>query len=361
MRVLIIGAGPTGLTAAVELSRRGIETHVIDRRDAQSTFSRAVGIIPKSLELLKPSGVTDELINEGMKLQQLKFYRGTQRVLDLRVKVDEVLYGHDFVIGLAQDRTENILAERARALGAIIDYGVELKGLDDDGRRVAATVSTSGDLSDFEIGKYDYVIGADGVSSTTRECLGLEYSGIELPETWSIADVDADNWPNSEAFTISQLPGGKIVVVVPLEPNRYRVVSNTEDALATLPIDLDVTNIRRQGKFKIQIRQVEQYSKGRVYLAGDAAHCHSPVGGRGMNLGIADACDLARRMAEGGLEDYSDIRHAEGKAVIAFSENNRKTMTSSNPFTRFMVLMVLKSLNRLPFLHTRISRQMLYG
>ena len=361
MRVLIIGAGPTGLTAAVELARRGIDAHVIDRRDATSTYSRAVGITPKSLEMLEASGVTEKLLAEAMKLKTVRLYRNAEKIFDLEVAVEEVQYGYDFILGLAQDRTEDILADAARALGATIDYGAELKDLHDNGRRVTATVSTGGDLPDFEYGSFDYVIGADGVGSKTRELLGLGYPGIELPETWSIADVDADDWQNPGAFTICQLDGGKIAVVVPLEPKRYRVISNTSDALKTLPLKMDSKNIRRQGTFKIHIRQVDQYQKGRVFLAGDAAHCHSPVGGRGMNLGIADSVELARRMEEGGLEGYSDARHAEGKLVIGFSEGGRKTMTSANPFTRLMVRAVLKTVQVFPSLQRRVSKQVLYG
>ena len=122
-----------------------------------------------------------------------------------------------------------------------------------------------------------------------------------------------------------------------------------------------MTNIHREGTFKIHIRQVDEYQKGRAFLAGDAAHCHSPVGGRGMNLGIADSCDLARRMAEGDLENYSAARHKEGKQVIGFSEGARKTMTSANPLTRFMVLAILKTVQAIPALQRRISAQMLYG
>ena len=363
MRVLIIGAGPTGLTAAVELARQGLEAHVIDRRDNQSTWSRAVGIIPKSLELLEPSGVTGKLLAEATKLQRVCMYRNTTRIFDINIRPspDKVQYGHDYILGLAQDRTESILADVARALGATIDYGVELKDLYDDGRHVTATVSTGPGLADFEYGKYDYLIGADGIKSTVRESLGLDYPGFELPETWSIADVDSDDWQNAGAATICQLPKGKVAVVVPLEAARYRVISNTEDALKALPLKLNVKTIRREGSFKIHIRQVEQYSKGRVYLAGDAAHCHSPVGGRGMNLGIADACDLAERMVEGNLTGYSDARHEEGKRVIGFSESARKTMTSSNPFTRLMVRVVLKTVQAFPTLQRRVSVQVLYG
>jgi 2-polyprenyl-6-methoxyphenol hydroxylase-like FAD-dependent oxidoreductase len=190
--------------------------------------------------------------------------------------------------------------------------------------------------------------------------LGIDFRGHDLPETWSIADVDAEGWPDTNAFTVCQLSGGDVVVVAPLEPKRFRVVSNTEDALAALPLNLNVTNIRRAGEFKISIRQAAQYGVGRVFLVGDAAHCHSPVGGRGMNLGIADGAELARRMVEGGLEGYGEARHKVGKEVIAFSEAFRKVMTSRNPFTRFLVLAVLRTASFMPALQRQFAKKLLY-
>ena len=106
---------------------------------------------------------------------------------------------------------------------------------------------------------------------------------------------------------------------------------------------------------------VAQYGVGRVFLVGNAAHCHSPVGGRGMNLGIADGAELARRMVEGGLEGYGEARHKVGKEVIAFSEAFRKVMTSRNPFTRFLVLAVLRTASFMPALQRQFAKKLLYG
>jgi 2-polyprenyl-6-methoxyphenol hydroxylase-like FAD-dependent oxidoreductase len=208
---------------------------------------------------------------------------------------------------------------------------------------------------------YDYVVGADGARGTTRGLLNIEFRGHDLPETWSIADVDAEGWPHTDAFTICRLSGGHVVVVAPLEPKRFRVISNTGDALAVLPLKLNVTNIRRAGRFKISIRQAAEYVAGRVFLVGDAAHCHSPVGGRGMNLGIADGADLARRMAEGGLEGYGEARHKIGRQVIAGSEAVRKVMTSRNPATRLLVQIVLQTASMTPALQRQFARKILYG
>ncbi len=353
MKVLIMGAGPAGLTTAVELARRGIVSDVIDLRESGSGLSRAVGITPASLEILRPSGVTGKLLAEGMKFRQVCIYRHSSLALALPLKVSGA--DDEFILGLAQDRTETHLREVFSGLDGTVRYGSELVDL----RQTVNKVTV--EMRDGSKAEYDYVVGADGARSTTRELLNIDFRGHDLPETWSIADVDAEGWPNTNAFTVCQLSGGNVVVVVPLEPKRFRVVSNTKDALAALPLKLNVTKIRRAGEFKISIRQAARYGVGRVYLVGDAAHSHSPVGGRGMNLGIADGAELARRMAEGGLEGYGEARHKVGKETIAGSEAARKVMTSRNPVTRFLVLAVLRTASFNPALQRQFAKKILYG
>ena len=352
-KVLIVGAGPAGLTTAVELARRGIVSDVIDLRESESGLSRAVGILPASLEILRPSGVTGKLLAEGMKFRQVRFYRRSSLALALPLKGGGA--DDEFILGVAQDRTETHLRDVLSELGGTVRYGTELVDLRQDANKVMV------EMRDGAKAEYDYVIGADGARSTTRKMLNIDFPGHDLPETWSIADVDAEGWPNTSAFTVCQLSAGDVVVVAPLEPKRFRVISNTKDALAALPLKLNVTNIRRAGEFKISIRQAAQYGVGRVFLVGDAAHCHSPVGGRGMNLGIADGAELARRMVEGGLEGYGEARHKVGKEVIAGSEAVRKVMTSRNPVTRFLVLAVLRTASFMPVLQRQFTKKILHG
>ena len=353
MKVLIVGAGPAGLTTAVELARRGTVGDVIDRRESGSGLSRAVGIMPASLEILRPSGVTGKLLAEGMKFRQVRIYRHSSLALALPLKGSGA--DDEFILGLAQDRTEAHMRDVLSELGGTVRYGTELVDLRHNANKVTVEMRNGAKA------EYDYVVGADGVPSTTRDLLNIDFRGHDLPEIWSIADVDAEGWPNTNAFTVCQLSGGDVVVVAPLEPERFRVISNTEDALAALPLELNVTNIRRTGEFKISIRQVAQYGVDLVFLVGDAAHCHSPVGGRGMNLGIADGAELARRMVEGGLAGYGEARHKVGQEIIAGSEAVRKVMTSRNPLTRFLVLAVLKTASFMPALQRQFSKKILYG
>jgi len=352
-RILIAGAGPTGLTAAVELSRRGIIPRIIDRKEAPSVLSRAVGIMPASLNILTPSGVTDQLVIEGIKMKFAQIFKGDKLLVRIPLKG-----GHpdwDFAIALAQDRTEHALIDALKRYGGSVEFGSELTGICHDNEKVIVNINNGPDE------EYDYVLGADGIHSAVRTQLGIEYPGYDLPESWSIADVDAVNWPYPNAGTICILPNGNIAFVVSLESNRYRVVSNTEDALATLPLKLEVTNKHREGQFKISIRQVNEYKKGRVCLAGDAAHCHSPAGGRGMNLGIADSAEWARRVVENDLDGYSRSRHEAGASTITLSERLRKTTSSTNPITKLTLTVLGTLINILPPLRSRMAKTFLDG
>ena len=339
MRVLIAGAGPTGLTAAVELARRGVEVEVAERRDAPSELSRAVGILPASIAILTPSGAASAIMREAVAFTAFMVYRDADLVADLPLNFDD----RSRLWGLAQDRTEEHLIDALARHGASVRYGSPLEGFEQDETGVDAR------YGDRE-GRFDDLIGADGVDSVVRRTLGLAYDGFELPHRWSIADVICDDWPEPTAFKGFLLPHGHVVIVAPIEAARFRVIASLPDALKALPVPMRVREIRRTGEFRISVRQADRYGEGRVLLAGDAAHCHSPAGGRGMNLGIADAAELAERMTSGRLDGYSASRHAAGAHVIAFSERGRKTVQSDNPIKRATVFAAMRAMGSVPAL-----------
>jgi 2-polyprenyl-6-methoxyphenol hydroxylase-like FAD-dependent oxidoreductase len=338
MHVLVIGAGPTGLTAALELRRRGIGAEIVDRRAEGLNLSRAVGILPASIDLLGPSGAAAELLAEGVAYDGLRLHQKDRLIADLRFAA--VGDGDRFILGLPQDRTEAILAGRLAAHGGQVRYGMEVTGL----RQTVGAVAVT--FGDGTVRQYDHVLAADGVRSTVRGILGLPFDGTDLPHEWSIADVEAAGWRYPQSFSLFLIEAGGMAVVAPMAPGRYRVVANRPDALATLPVSLDVSRIRRQATFRISVRQLRSYSVGRVHLAGDAAHCHSPVGGRGMNLGIADAACFAWRLAEGTVEHYSAERHAEGQKAIRLSEAVRNRLEGETAAKRAPVRLLAWMANR---------------
>jgi len=343
MKVLIIGAGPTGLTAALEFARKGIIPEIVERRPGPSGLSRAVGILPESIEKLRTTGVGDTILREGMPIKKIKMHRGNKLLLSLDFSKSSELKG---AIGLPQDRTETIMRKALEKLGAKVKYGRTV--IDVKTTNKQATVTFYGNKSK----DYDWVIGADGIKSTARTKLGIPYIGYNLRETWSIADVELNGGYDPGLF--STWAGNDIIVVLPIESKRVRVVSSTPDCIKALSIKLDIKKIRRTGTFKISIKQAETYSKGRVLLAGDAAHCHSPVGGRGMNLGIDDGIAAVKAILDEKTFEYNEKRRKIGARVIKKSEWMRKTMTSNNFFVKIITGIVLKLVNHIGFLQRRL-------
>lgn len=347
MKVLIVGAGPTGLTLAIELARRGVDPTIVDRRDSASTLSRAVGITPRSLEILSHSGASELLISEGIAMDGLRVYHGTKLSLEMPLRSKTAF--HPNLVCLPQDRTEAIMADVLAQQGIAVQYGVTFEGLEQTAEGIVARFDNGSEET------FDHVVGADGIRSTVREQAGIAYPGFDLDERWSVADVDLANWRHPGCLTVVQAGPGKVAVVVPIGEGRYRVVAVGENALQAMPLPLDVTNVRREGAFTISIRIADTCSTGKIHLAGDAAHAHSPVGGRGMNLGIADAAELARNLVDGGLDRYSEARHAEALTARAITERGRKMSTGPNLGRRIVFRGLVSAARFLPSVRRRLG------
>jgi len=349
-QVLVIGAGPTGLTAAVELARRGIAVRIFDKRDGPSPLSRAVGITPASIDLLTPSGAGPAIQAEAVRFEGMVMHQGAEPILTLPLNFDD----RSTVYGLPQDRTEAHLIDALARYGVQVEYNRPLTNYH---------VRSDHILADF--GQHvhvegRYLVGADGSHSRVRATAGIHFEGHDLPDHWSIADVISTTWPYKDRFAGFMLPHGDVAVVVPMAKDRYRAIASRPDALAALPIPLEVDDLLRTSEFTIQVRQAEHYRKGSVFLAGDAAHVHSPVGGRGMNLGIADAADLARRIAEGDLDGYEDTRAEAGEHVIHGSERARR-MIQSTGAAKLVFQTAMRGLNHSDSAKHAIVHQLLSG
>ncbi len=351
MKTLVIGAGPVGLTAALEFAAHGINCRIVERRTGPSNLSRAVGIMPETIEKLRRIGAGEAIEAEGMLLGKLTLKRGTKVLL----KIDNPKPGsrEKRMVGLPQNRTEEILRDALHERGIHVEYGLSVEKISttDDTASVA--------FSDGSTADYDWVIAADGIGSTVREQLDIAYPGIDLPGEWSIADVDVSGpFDEENVTTYCQGPGNVFVMVLPIERRRVRIVSSTTDALAAMPEKIEIQNIRRTGTFKISIRQAETYKQGRVLLAGDAAHCHSPVGGRGMNLGIDDAIAAVHAIVNGETEHYTEQRHAIGAEIMKQSELMRKLIISNNWLVQAVTTVALKMISSLPFARRAIMRKL---
>lgn len=321
-KILIVGAGPAGLTTALLLARNGNIPRIVEKREAASTLSRAVGIFPKTLKVL-PKELADEIVEHSVVIGSAKIYRNDRLMLGFEFPLDV----YQQPCGYPQNKTEELLRNDFVRYGGRVEYGVEFQGLVQHHGRVITTLNAKEEV-------FDIVVGADGLDSQVRESIGQEHKGFTLEDKWSIADFHADNLDQS--LNIWLLDKGDFVGYVPIEKDRYRLFASTEDALETIPKKVNVTKMNREGVFRVSVRKADHFNVGNVYLMGDAAHIHTPLGGRGMNLAMQDSAEFVERCLSGSLDGYSKSRREKAVATANTTERMRLIFSSNK---RFVVIL----------------------
>ncbi|WP_033342684.1 FAD-dependent monooxygenase [Catenuloplanes japonicus] len=337
MDVVIVGAGPTGLWLAGELRLGGATVTVLERREERDRHSKALTVHPRTLEILDTRGLAEQFLAEGLRVPNGHFASLPDR-MDFSVLDTPFPY----TLILVQARTEELLEERARALGAVIRRGVRVDGLAPGGVR----------LADGSVVEGRYVVGCDGTRSTVREAAGIDFPGTDAT-TWGwLADVVLDAPPARGVLTLTGARGG--LMIVPMPGGLHRLVGADAEPAGTGEPTLDevratVTRIAGTdfglrdpdwlSRFGNATRQAAQYRKGTVFVAGDAAHMHFPAGGVGMNAGIADAHNLGWKLAavatgrapESLLDSYHEERHPVGADLLAHTRAQTALMTAYSP------------------------------
>ncbi len=352
-RLFITGAGPTGLAAALFLIEKGYDLTIIDKKPARTAFSKAVAMNARSLMLLEEVGVTDRLLAVGIKLFRMNF-RYRNEIL-LRVDFSSLSHRYNFMLALPQSETEAILEQALSDKGKKVCWGSELIEFSQGMTRVGAVYQEK----DIMIRQYyDFFLGADGSHSTVRQEMGLDFVGKRYQDEWNLIDLQLETPFASDEGNIILHDDGVILLIVPIAKERYRVVSNTKQALDYLPDGCEMGSIFWQSNFSVSCRQVPHYQDKRVFLLGDAAHIHSPAGGRGMNLGIEDAYIFAEMLSKDRIRDYSVQRHAKGASVISDTDRLFRIASMKNPLARFFRDHLLFNLLRNVSIQRRILPRM---
>lgn len=350
--VLIAGAGPIGLTAAIELARRGVAVRIVDPLLEPPQYAKAVGVQPRTLEVFERMGILRQILDAAVPFRgQIVYVNGEPAGQVDFTLPEDVPFGF---IGLPQYSTERVLREELATRGVPIERGVRLAGFEQDADGVTARLE--GEVGQQNV-RAQYLIGADGAHSVVRKTLGLTFEGAAFEEQYMLGDVEVD-WSQPAGYAIRAMhqTEGKIddlLVCIPLPGRgRYRMsmlvpadlstaatggvqhgfesgnppelhhIQAVLDRLSSEPTT--ARNMRWSSVFRISHRIVDAYGKGRAFVAGDAAHIHPPTGAQGMNTGIQDAYNLAWKLAlavtgdaaDGLLASYDAERRPVGEEVV---------------------------------------------
>jgi 2-polyprenyl-6-methoxyphenol hydroxylase-like FAD-dependent oxidoreductase len=322
--VVIAGGGPTGLMLAGELALAGIDVAIVERRDVEDLARpRAGGLHSRTIELLDQRGIAERFLSQGQTMQIAAFGRTPLDISDFPTR-------HHYGLALAQSHIERLLGEWVQELGVPIYRKLEVTGFAEDGAGVDVGLSPAGDPAASSGGslRAQYLVGCDGGRSRVRKQAGIDFPGWDASISYLIAEVEMTEEPafglrrdEKGTYALGKLEDGRVRLVLRDEQvvrNREPTLHELRGALVALyGTDFGLRHATWLSRFTDATRQAASYRRGRVLLAGDAAHVHSPMGGQGLNLGVHDAVNLGWKLAqvvrgtspESLLDTYQSERH----------------------------------------------------
>ncbi len=375
--VLIAGAGPTGLALACDLLRRGLSIALVDQAATPSDKSRAIGVHARTLELLEALGLADRLVEHGKVVTGVTVWGGGEPIV--RADFDELDSRFKHVLCVSQAETEALLTEKVSALGGSVDRGVKLVSFRQDGTGVTAKLER-GEGIEEEL-RAAWLVGCDGSHSVVRKALELPFEGDTYEDDFILADLKIA-WDMRDDRIHSFLGESGLVACFPMAGGTYRVIASlppearanknepTLDDLQTLFALNTTANGRLTDptwitRFRLHCRQVTRYRDDRVFLAGDAAHIHSPLGGQGMNTGIQDALNLGWKLAlvhRGHarallLDTYQEERHAVGRSVLRGTDAATRIANVKSPAAKSARNELGRFLGSLELFQNRVAKE----
>ncbi|MCH9632718.1 MAG: Pentachlorophenol 4-monooxygenase [Chlamydiae bacterium] len=373
--VLIVGAGPTGLTLAITLRRYGIPVRVVDLKTTAHHESRSLAIHSRTLEVFDDLGILDQALEKGTKVTKinLHFNKKKRATLDFGV----LKAPNAFILSLPQNETEHLLIDKLHEYDVRVDRSVKLTALKPHQDYVEATLVHNEEQK--EIIRASWVIGCDGVHSSVRRYMAGDFIGYEYPMHFSLADVYMDTSLSLNEMN-SFIGNDGAQFILPIKEKLYRIISQRKEKDLEKPTTVerleeminsrsstlfDILDVEWIKDFKISHRISSVFRKGRLFIAGDAAHVHSPVGGQGMNMGIQDAHNLGWKLAyvikhkanTKLLASYSRERIPVAKQTLHETEKLTKIMTSCKQASINYYARVLQWINKVSIFHAMIVYQ----
>ncbi len=368
--VLVVGAGPTGLTLAAALVARHVRVMVVDQLPEGANTSRAAVVHARTLEALESLGVSERLATLGIHARRFTI-RDRDRVL-LPIDFDTLPTRYPYTLMVSQEVTEGVLLQRLVELGGDVIRPYTVVNFRQEAQGVAAT------LDDGTRARARYLVGADGMHSFVHDRSGIPFAGGRYEESFLLADVRLEgHLPSDEVILYFSSAG--MVVVAPLPDGIHRIVAAVDDApeqpgAAYVQALLDargplhgravVRDVMWGSRFRVHHRVADVFRAGRVLLAGDAAHVHSPAGGQGMNAGILDALNLADALTaaltqgqEAALDAYGARRRPVAKQIVRLADRLTRLATVP-PILRPLRNLLLKVLAHVPTFRRRLAWQL---
>lgn len=381
-QVIIIGAGPTGLALASQLHRYGIDFVILDKNPETTHLSKAMVVHARTLEIFDEIGLADKAVRSGQIAERFSILSKGKIKGQMKIGAfGQGLSPFPFALILEQSKTEKLLAGHLEAAGVQVLWNSEVTRLEENGEGITATYRDSRGVQTAVKGKY--LVGCDGASSTTRHSLGFGFAGDTQERIFYVADVRMESPLTRERDAWFVMIDKGFVLFFPMEGEKhYRVIGTVpqglggheniefstiaQDLKAQMKIDVEFTEEIWFSTYKVHSRLTETFGKGRCFIAGDAAHIHTPAGGQGMNTGIQDAYNLAWKLAfvlqekapTALLDTYNEERRANAVNLLKTTDTMFDILAGTGRLTNFFRMNIFPTLiglvTKVPFLNKRI-------